>query len=51
MLHRLSDLGRPVPGVTYLHRLLFRPLYPLLANRLHAEPAYRQVVFVSGGDE
>lgn len=48
-LHRLSDLGRPLPGVTYVHRLLFQPLYPLLAHRLHAEPAYRQIVFISGG--
>ncbi|MCX6032305.1 MAG: class I SAM-dependent methyltransferase [Chloroflexi bacterium] len=28
-LHRLSDLGRPLPGVTHVHRLLFQPLYPL----------------------
>ncbi|PKO20689.1 MAG: hypothetical protein CVU38_18800, partial [Chloroflexi bacterium HGW-Chloroflexi-1] len=54
-LHRLSDLGRPLPGVTHVHRLLFGPIYyiqctflPLLAHRLHAEPTYRQVVFVSG---
>jgi SAM-dependent methyltransferase len=47
VLHRLSDLGQPLPGVTYVHRLLFQPLYPWLATQLHAEPAYRQVVFVS----
>ena len=49
-LHRLSDLGRPLPGVTHIHRLLFQPIYPLLAQRLHAEPTYRQVVFVAGSE-
>ncbi len=45
-LQRLSDLGRPIPGFTHVHRLLMRPFYPWLATHLHAEPAYRQIIFV-----
>ncbi len=45
-MHRLFDLGRPLPGLTHVQRLLVQPLYPLFAARLHAEPTYRKIVFV-----
>jgi len=48
-LRRLFDLGRPLPGLTHLQRLL-QPFYPLMARRLHAEPVYRRVVIVSAND-
>jgi SAM-dependent methyltransferase len=54
-IHRLFDLGQPVPGLTHLQRALLQPLwaavqplYPLLARWLHAEPAYRRIVFAEG---
>lgn len=46
---RLTDLGRPIPGFTYVHRLLLRPIYPLLAARLHVEPTYRQIILAEAG--
>ncbi len=44
-LRRLFDLGRPLPGLTHVQRLLLQPLFPWIAPRVHGAPAYRRIVF------
>ena len=48
-LRRLFDLGRPLPGLTHVQRVLLQPMYPWLAPRLHQEPTYRKIVFCQAG--
>ena len=48
-LRRLFDLGRPLPGLTHVQRLVLQPVYPWLASHLHQEPTYRKIVFCQPG--